>query len=264
MNDYVNKFKLDDKTAAVAGGLGLIGKEVSISLAQAGAKVIVLDINRKIGEKFEKECVKEKLQVKYIYFDLSNIKNLDKDISEIFTKEGPVHIWVNVAYPKTKDFGNRIENVDASCWQENVDIHMNSYCLSTRSIAELMKKQKIKGSIINYGSIYGVGGPDFEIYEGTDMTNEGTAAAIKGGIINFSRYAASNYGKYGIRVNCLCPGGVFDNQNKIFVKNYEKRTPLRRMASPDEIASATLFLASDASSYVTGATFMVDGGWTCI
>ena len=127
-----------------------------------------------------------------------------------------------------------------------------------------MKKNNIKGSIINYGSTYGVVGPDFEIYAGTDMDNEGTYAAIKGGVINFSRFAASYYGKYGIRVNCLCPGGVFDNQNKVFLKNYEMRTPLRRMANADEIASATLFLSSDAASYITGAIFMVDGGWTCI
>lgn len=264
MKDYMSRFKLDNKLAVVAGGLGLIGKEVSISLAQASAKVLVLDIDTAKGKRFEKECIKEKLNVKYNFFDISDIKNLDKKIDEIFVEEGPVHIWVNVAYPKTKDFGKRIEDVKASCWQENVDIHMNSYCLTTRAIAEVMKKNSIAGSIINFGSIYGVGGPDFEIYAGTDMTNEGTAAAIKGGIINFSRYAASNYGRYGIRINCLCPGGVFNNQNEIFVCNYEKRTPLRRMAKPDEIASATLFLASDAASYITGATFMVDGGWTCI
>jgi NAD(P)-dependent dehydrogenase (short-subunit alcohol dehydrogenase family) len=119
-------------------------------------------------------------------------------------------------------------------------------------------------SIINVSSIYGVVAPDFEIYSGTDMTSAAPYSAIKAGIINFSRYAASYYGKYGIRVNSICPGGVFDNQNKIFIENYSKRTPLGRLAKTAEIAAPILFLASDAASYITGATVMVDGGWTCI
>ncbi len=91
-----------------------------------------------------------------------------------------------------------------------------------------------------------------------------TYSAIKGGIINLTRYLASYFGKYNIRVNNICPGGIFDNQDKDFVKNYSKKTPLKRMGQPEEIAPAVLFLASEASSYVTGITLMVDGGWTAI
>ncbi|MFC2136517.1 SDR family oxidoreductase, partial [Bacteroidota bacterium] len=171
---------------------------------------------------------------------------------------------INVAYPRTNDWGLNIKDVKPSSWQKNVDMHMNSYCISTRAVAELMKENKIKGTIVNFSSTYGVVGPDFEIYEGTGMDNEGTYAAIKGGITNFSRFCASNYGPYGVRINSICPGGVFDNQNKKFLNNYAKRTPLRRMADADEIASVTLFLVSDAASYITGATIMVDGGWTAI
>ncbi|MBR9706181.1 SDR family oxidoreductase [Candidatus Pacearchaeota archaeon] len=260
----MKKFRLDEKVAVVTGGLGLIGREISISLAQAGAKVLVLDIEIAKGEKFEKECKKEKLDVKFFRFDVTDIKALDNTISQLFNVEGPIFVWVNTAYPRTKDWGLDLGKVKSETWQNNVDMHMNSYCLMTKTIAELMKKSKIGGSIINFGSIYGVVAPDFEIYKGTGMNNEGTYAAIKGGIINFSRFAASYYGKYCIRVNCICPGGVFDNQNEEFLKNYEMKTPLKRMANPDEIASATLFLASDASSYMTGTTLMVDGGWTCI
>ena len=111
MIDYLAKFKLNNKIAVVCGGLGLIGKEVSTALAQVGAKVIILDINKKNGKKFEEECRKKKLNIVYQFFDVSNIEVLEKEIREIFTKEGAINIWVNVSYPRTKDWGKRIEDV---------------------------------------------------------------------------------------------------------------------------------------------------------
>ena len=128
----------------------------------------------------------------------------------------------------------------------------------------MSKEKEIKGSIINLGSIYGIQGNDFTIYEKTDITSPAAYSAIKGGIINFTRYLASYFGRDGIRVNSVCPGGIFDSQNKIFVKNYEHKVPLKRMGKPEDVASTVLFLASDASSYITGATIMVDGGWTIV
>ncbi len=262
MTNYIEKFKLKNKKAIVCGGLGLIGKEVSIALSQAGAKVLILDNNESAWKEF-KEKNKE-LDLDFVKFDITDISNLGKNISKVYKDFGPIDILINTAYPRTKDWGNKLEDIKAESWQKNVDMLMNSYCLITKEIAELMKKDKIKGSIINFGSVHGIVGPDFGVYSGTDMTSPAAYSAIKGGIINFSRYAASYYGKYQIRVNCLCPGGIFDNQDKTFVANYEERTPLKRMGNPEEIASAALFLASDASSYITGTTFMVDGGWTCI
>ena len=126
-----------------------------------------------------------------------------------------------------------------------------------------MKNHK-KGSLINFGSTYGVRGNDFNIYSGTDMTSPIAYSAIKGGIINLTRYLASYFGVDNIRINNVCPGGIIDGQDPQFVKNYSKRVPLKRMGKPDEIASTVLFLASDAASYITGATIMVDGGWTAI
>jgi len=107
-------------------------------------------------------------------------------------------------------------------------------------------------------------GPDFSVYKNTSMTSSIIYSAVKGGIVNLGRYLASYFGKYNIRVNTVCPGGVLDGQNEIFLKNYSNKTPLGRMASAEEVASTVLFLASDASSYITGATIMVDGGWTAI
>ena len=264
MIDYMNKFSLRRKTAVVCGGLGLIGKEVTIAIAQAGANTLVLDIDKEKYVDLIKEKDLENLNIKFYFFDITKIKDLKKNIEKIFKSEKKIDIWVNLAYPRTNDWGDKLEKIKYESWQKNVDMHLDSYCLITREIAELMKKNKINGSIINYGSIYGVVSPDFEIYSETEMTSPAAYSAIKGGIINFTRYAASYYGKFKIRVNCLCPGGIFENQNKIFVKNYEKRVPLKRMGNPEDIASATLFLSSDASSYITGTVLMVDGGWTAI
>jgi len=264
VKDYLDSFKLTGKTAVVCGGLGLLGKEVSKAFAQAGAQVIILDINEDEGKKFQMDLSRQNLVTEIISFDITDIYNINNNVQALFSEKGSIQIWVNLAYPRTKDWGKSLTDVNINSWQKNVDMHLNSYCLLTREVAELMKKKEILGTIINFASIYGVVGPDFEVYSGTSMTSDPTYAAIKGGIIAFCRHSASYYGKYGIRINCLCPGGILDSQNPVFIANYERRTPLRRLGRPEEVAMATLFLASDASSYITGATVMVDGGWTCI
>ena len=121
------------------------------------------------------------------------------------------------------------------------------------------------GSLVNVASIYGVVGNDFTVYENTGgMTSPAAYSAIKGGVINFTRYLASYYGKYNVRVNTVSPGGVFDYQNETFVKQFESRVPLRRMAKPQEIAPGVAFLLSDDASYISGHNLMIDGGWTAI
>ncbi len=130
-----------------------------------------------------------------------------------------------------------------------------------------MKRKRKKGSIILLGSIYGVVGQDTQIYINTGMSENIAYSVIKGGITNFTKQMASYYGKFNIRINCICPGGVQDKintKNKNFIKNYRKRVPLKRLAKSEEIANVILFFSSDASSYVTGNIMMVDGGWTSI
>jgi NAD(P)-dependent dehydrogenase (short-subunit alcohol dehydrogenase family) len=121
-----------------------------------------------------------------------------------------------------------------------------------------------KGSIINISSIYGVVANDPGLYTGTNMLQPPTYNFVKAGMINFTRYLANYYGKRGVRANCISPGGYFDNQPEPFVKNYEERVPLGRMLGNEDIKGAVVFLASDASAYVTGTNLMVDGGWTAL
>lgn len=256
--NYLDKFSLKNKIAFVNGGAGLIGVQVVKALADAGAKVILLDINEDKGKK-----IAEKLKINFEKFDVANLKGIDKKITELLQKYKKIDIWVNTSFPRTSDWGEKIEKLPLESFEKNVSMHLNSYSWISRRVCLIMKKQK-GGSLINFGSIYGQVGANFNVYDGTKMTSAFAYSAIKGGIINLSRYLASYFGSSNVRVNTICPGGIFDNQDKTFVKNYSRQTPLKRMGKPEEIASTVLFLASDASSYMTGATVMVDGGWTAV
>ncbi len=262
MTSYMSKFSLKGKNAVVVGGAGLIGTEIVTALAQAGAHVVIAELNSVKSKSLVKSLSKKGLPVEYYYFDLTDIKNLERNIKALLRKIGRLDIWVNAAYPKTSDWGLKVEDISCDSWQKNIDMHLNSYALSSKYAAEHMKTRG--GSIINLGSIYGVVGCDFTIYEGTKLTMPMAYSVIKGGIVNLDRYLASYFGRYKIRVNTVCPGGIYDRQDPVFVRNYSKKTPLKRMAKASEIAPAVVFLASDAASYITGAIIMIDGGWTAI
>lgn len=264
MINYLGRFSLKDKVVFVTGGAGLIGAEVSKALAGANASVVILDTDRKKGLKTQKEITDNGYKACYEYFNMSDMKNINNSMSRLMKKYKVAHGWVNAAYPKTKDWGKKDEKTGLGYLRKNVDMHLNSFIWTSRQAAMWMRRSKIKGAIVNFGSIYGVRGNDFSVYEGTGMTGSMVYSAIKGGIINFTRYLASYFGGYGIRVNNICPGGVSDNQDKLFASNYNNRVPLKRMGKPDEIASVVLFLVSDAASYINGATIMVDGGWTAV
>ena len=148
---------------------------------------------------------------------------------------------------------------------------MNSYAWLAKIAAEKMVKNKIKGNIINLNSIYGLLGQDLNVYEKTSMTENMPYAIIKGGLVNLTRQMASYYGRYGVRVNSICSGGLKGHvagrsniQEKQFIKNYEKKVPLKRLGKPEEVANVITFIASDASSYINGSNILVDGGWTII
>jgi NAD(P)-dependent dehydrogenase (short-subunit alcohol dehydrogenase family) len=263
MTDYLKNFNLTGKVAVVCGGLGLIGKEISNALMQAGADTIVLDVDDKKGSEFEEQSQQKNQKIKFIHFDTTDFETYDDIVSQINKEFGKIDIWVNTAYPRTKDWGNKLEDVTLSSWNKNVEMQQSAYCFLTKMVAESMKKKNVEGSIINMSSIYGVVAPNFSIYP-ENMTSPAAYSAIKAAIISFSKYCASYYGSSKIRVNTICPGGIFDNQNETFVKKYLEKTPLGRMGLPEDIAAATLFLASPASSYITGQSLMVDGGWTIL
>lgn len=262
MKNYLDKFSLNKKVAFVAGA-GLLGTEVVKALSDAGAKVIILDVDQKKGQALQKKLLKGKKNVYFELFDATDLDKTDKNLEDLCLKYGGIDVWVNTFYPRTKDWGGKVENLTLDSWRKNVDMHLNSYSWISRKVCLIMQKQK-GGSLINFGSIYGIVGNNFEVYKGTKINPPMAYAAIKGGIVNLGRFLASYFGVYNVRINTICPGGIFDGQDEKFIKNYATQTPLKRMGNPEEIASAVLFLASDASSYMTGAALMVDGGWSAI
>lgn len=262
MTDSIQeKFSLRNKTAVVTGGAGLIGKTIATGLAQAGAMVYIADIDKQAATSVLIQGQQDGVTMEWVHLDISDETSIKNCVSKIVKKDQSIDIWVNCAYPRTKDWGDKFEDIPLESWRKNVDMHLNGYIFCCKHAAEQMKNQN-KGSIINFGSIYGCVAPDFSIYEGTSMTSPAAYSAIKGGIINFTRYLSAYYGKYCIRANVICPGGIFDHQPKSFVQQYEKKTPLGRMGNPEDLTGPVVFLASDASSYITGQVLLVDGGWT--
>ncbi|MHB8155169.1 MAG: oxidoreductase [Candidatus Omnitrophota bacterium] len=254
--NYRNLFSCKGKVAVVTGGAGLIGKEIVKGLASSGATVYIADNNEAKAKK-----LLNLPKVKFVCLDITSEDSIVKTFEVVRKLSGKIDVLVNSAYPRTKDWGNKFEDVSFDSWKTNLDMQLGGYFLCCRQAAQYMKNQG-GGSIINLGSTYGVTAPDFSIYEGTSMTMSAAYSAIKGGLIVFSKYLASYYGKYKVRVNVVSPGGIFDNQPESFVEKYSKRTIIGRMGKPSEIAGAVVFLASEAASYVTGHNLMVDGGWT--
>lgn len=242
---------LKDKVIIVTGGSGLLGREIVSDLMLKGAVAINADINE------DTDLKKNNFKI-----DITSEKSIVDGIETISKCYGKIDGLVNNAYPRTEDWGTKFEDISYKSWQKNVDIQMNSTFLFIQKLMpELLKT---KGSIVNMASIYGVVGNDMTIYENTNIGTAAQYSAIKGGVINLTRYLASYYGKQGVRLNCVSPGGIFDNQDALFVSNYEKKVPMGRMGTPNDIAPVVSFLLSEEAKYITGQNIIVDGGWTCI
>ena len=248
---------IKDKSIIVTGGCGLIGREIVRKLKEEGARVLNADITLET----DPEAGTFKL-------DLSDNASIDALVAFAVEHYGRIDALINSAYPHTKDWSDYFfEEEPYEHFKRNVELQLDSVFYLDQQVAKVMMKQK-DGSIVNFGSIYGIVGNNFTIYEEYGGTSTGAYCAIKGGIINFTRYLASYLGKWNIRVNCVSPGGVFDRnspeQNEIFIRNYTRQCPMKRMAEPEDIAPVAIFLASDMARYVTGQNVAADGGWTCI
>lgn len=262
-------FSLKNKTAIVTGSLGLIGKEHCDALAEAGANVVVTDINENKCKEYAKSLITESLG---IAVDVTNPDSIKKLRDEVIQKFGHIDILVNNAAindmfenPKAASEQSKFENYPLELWQKSVDVNLTGVFLCSQILGSEMAKQK-SGSIINIASTYGITAPDQSLYSKKDGTQSfykpPAYSATKGAVIMFTRYLAAYWGKDKVRVNTLTPGGVENNQDDFFIQKYSVKTPLGRMAKPTDYKGALIFLASDASSYMTGANLVVDGGWT--
>lgn len=243
----------------------MIGTAFCRACAENGAKVVIVDTNPKTGRNLASRLARDTKNKNAMFqkCDITKPSSVRKAIKDILKKFKRIDALVNCAYPRNKNYGRKFEDVTYEDFCENLSSHLGGYFLMTKEVSRVMKEQKA-GSIVLMGSIYGIVAPKFEIYDGTPMTMPVEYAAIKGGIINLTKYLASYLGPHGIRVNAISPGGVFDNQPESFVKKYVEKVRLapQRMAKQEDIAGALLFLFSDASAYITGQNIIVDGGWT--
>ena len=245
-------FTLDGKIIVVTGGSGLLGNLYCEAIRAAGGTAINADVR----------CANDLNRHEY-GLDITSIDSVRACVGAITAQFGRLDGWVNNAYPRTKDWGARFEDIPIESWRQNVDMHLNGYFMCCQVALEAMRAQG-SGTLINLASIYGIVGPDFSVYDNTPMTMPAGYAAIKGGLVNLTRYLAAYYGPHGVRVNTVSPGGIFDNQPAPFVEAYERKVPLRRMGRPADIAPSIVFLLSDAARYISGHNLVVDGGWSII
>jgi len=254
-----NRFDLNKKTVLVTGGAGQIGEAVCAGLVDHRGTVVVGDVDREAGESLAERLGE---RASFVECDITDEDSVQSAVESVLDRHGRLDVVVNAAYPIDETYGTPLEELNPETWRHNIDMHLNGFYTVIKTAADVMRAQG-SGSIINFGSTYGIQAPDFSIYEEADMDSSPVHySASKGGILNLTRYLASYLGSDGIRVNAVSPGGVFDDQDQRFVEAYEKRTPLGRMAEPEDIVGAVVFLASDAASYITGHNLVVDGGWT--
>jgi len=259
-------FNLLGKVAIVTGAAGQLGGEYVRTLLGAGASVAAFDVNLDNPKGKLQEIKSEKLLK--IKVDITNRNSIKQGLKKVISRFADPHILINNAAidaPPNADEQETgpFEIYPESSWDIMMGVNLKGMFLCSQTIGGHMAKTG-GGSIINISSIYGILSPDQRIYEykGKPFFKPVSYSVTKAGVLNLTRYLATYWAKRGVRVNTLTLGGVFNNQDEIFLKNYSYKVPLGRMARQDEYNGAILFLASDASSYMTGANLIIDGGFS--
>lgn len=268
----MNKFDLTGKTAIVTGGAGLLGKYFCYALADFGANIVVADKNGDGAKKLEKELIKKKgCKAIGVFCDVTSPDSVKGLIDITLDSYGSIEILHNnasITATTSSDpiaFFASFEDYSLNVWREVMAVNIDGMFLMAQAVGKQMVKQGKGGSIIQTASIYGIMGPDQRIYEGSNYLGRPINTPVaystsKTAVVGLTKYLATYWADKNIRVNVLTPGGVESGQNEEFKRRYSARIPMGRMAEKDEMAGALIYLASDASSYVTGQNIVVDGG----
>src|SRR5215216_1966517 len=268
------KFDLTGRVAVVTGGVGLLGAEFCRTLAEAGSAVAVVDMNRSASQATAAALTNSGYKALAVPADITQPESVKAAVDNVLSAFGRIDILVNSAALDPKfdpDAVNKgitpgvFEDYPLDLWNSALNVNLTGMFLMTQACVKPMLDQGKKGSIINICSTYGLNGPDQRIYikDGKRVAFKPVYYTVtKAGVMGFTKYLAAYYAGTDIRVNALTPGGVFNNHEEYFVNNYSAKTIIGRMAEKDEMNGALLFLASDASSYMTGNNVVVDGGWT--
>lgn len=264
MTTIAKLMNMKGRKALITGAAGNIGQVMAQTLAELGADLLLVDRpGVDYGALIQQLEYDWGVCVQTIECDLEVQANRDFLIESIQQQQGGLDVLINnaafVGVAKAQGWGTDFERQTVEGWRRALEVNLTAAFDLSKGLSSLLKQSK-GGSIINVASIYGVYGPDNRIYEGTTMGNTAAYAASKGGLIQLSRWLATTLAPH-IRANTISPGGVFRDQPEIFVRRYEERTPLARMAKEDDFCGAIAYLASDMSRYVTGHNLVVDGGW---
>lgn len=271
MPNLAKSFDLSGRVAVVTGGAGLLGRQFCATLAEAGAAVVVADINGDAAQKIAQDLSNAGQKAVAQATDVGEPASVQAMADVAVREFGRLDILVNSAALDPKfdkisqgKHSSAFEEYDLQAWEAALRVNLTGAFLCSQAAVHHMLKQR-GGVIVNICSTYGLGGPDQRIYQKPGASPQYKPVdytVTKAGILGLTKYLATYYGDKKIRVNALTPGGVFNAHDEQFTQAYSARTVLGRMAQPDEMNGALLFLASDASSYMTGANLVVDGGWT--
>jgi NAD(P)-dependent dehydrogenase (short-subunit alcohol dehydrogenase family) len=259
--------RFDGEVALVTGGAGILGRRFCAGLAAAGAKVAVVDISSEQAAAVAAEIGDSAAP---FACDVSDPLSVRACVDAVADRFGGVDVLLNNAATKSGDaraFFAPFEEYRLETWREVMAVNIDGMFLMAQAAGRLMLSAGKGGRIVQTASIYGLVGPDARIYEGSDylggpINTPAVYSASKAAVVGLTRWLAMHWADKGIRVNCLVPGGVSSGQNNIFAERYSERVPMGRMAEAEEMVAPMLFLASRASSYVTGQVLAADGGWT--
>ena len=263
---HLEKFNIEKKIVVITGGAGLLGSTFVEAISEIKGIPVILDLNKKRSNELCNLIFKKfNIQPFAIQTDISSLSSIKKANSIIIKKYKKIDVLINNAAnnPKLNNTNDTtFENYSLSQWNKDLDVGLKGAFLCSQVFGKEMLKKK-SGVIINISSDLGIVSPDQRLY-GRLNKKPITYSIIKHGIIGLTKFLSTYWADKGIRSNTLCPGGIKDNQSKDFINKIEKLIPLKRMAHVDEYKSAIQFLSSDASSYMNGATLVIDGGRTIL
>jgi len=256
---------LKGRVALVTGGAGHIGSAICDALAEAGANIVVIDCNKELCESKTGQIIdKFNVEAQSIVMDLTNEQELRKIPDKVLKQFHSIDILINcaalVGTSSLKGWGVEFKKQNAETWRLALEVNLTVPFILTQMCSNALVQSR-NGSVINIGSIYGLLGPDMQIYKGTTIGNPAAYAASKGGLLQLTRWLSTVLAPE-VRVNSITLGGVSRGQQEPFYSKYIEKTPLKRMACEEDIKGAAVYLASDLSSFVTGHNLIVDGGWT--
>ncbi len=259
----MDRFRLDDRIVIVTGGAGQFGKPIATALAEAGAEVIIASRDKVKCTGFANVLKNKNLKAEGMAYDQGNEKSIVGFVESVLTKYGRIDVLVNNAV--TREGCHDLDVITGADLEASQKVNYTGLILLTSSVLRAMTARE-KGNVINISSIQGAVGPNFRVYGDTGMSSGVTYTFEKWGMVGFTKWIANYYGRFNIRANCISPGGygpgIRTGNKTEFMENYRRLTPMGRFVEDEDIMGPVVFLASDASSFITGHNLMVDGGWT--